>query len=141
MLWKCRGAYFKIPLTFGVLFSTFAYCHSKETLQRDREFLHEDAESQYLREVCFLNDTIADYVLSRGSKKAPFIQTTGSTRYSKEQNKQSQTPGLPQEENNICMLLQGAAGPLRYYRFVVIWGVPVFPCWHSRLCGTCVTRQ
>lgn len=103
MLWKCRGAYFKIPLTFAVLFATFVYCHSKKTLQQGREFLYEDPESQYLGEVRFLNDTIAEYVLSRGSRKAPFIQTMGSVRYSKEQNKQSQTPGLPEEEHGSTM--------------------------------------
>lgn len=103
MLWKCRGAYFKIPLTFAVLFSTFASCHSKETLQQDWEFLHEDPESQYLREACFLSDTTADYVLSRGSTEEPFIQPVGNMRHSKEQNKQSQTPGLPKEEHGSTM--------------------------------------
>lgn len=122
MLWKCRGAYFQIPLTFAVLFATFAYCHSKKTLQQHGGCLYEDPESQYLREVCFLNATSAADVLSKGSRKAAFTQTMGSVRNGKEHNKQSQTPGVPREEHKACSLLQGAAVTFRYYRFVVIWG-------------------
>lgn len=79
MLWKCRGAYFKIPLTFAVLFSMFAYCHSKETLQKDWEFLYVGPKSHYGREACFLNYTLSDDVLPNGTAQRYHLHRTQAT--------------------------------------------------------------
>lgn len=141
MLWKCRGAYFKIPLTFAVLFSTFAYCHSKETLQRSGIFTRGSWKSIFRWSV-FPQWHLSCWLCAiKRQQKGTIYTDHGQMRYRKEQNKQSQTPpGLPQEEHGSTM--SACCCNIKILRFgIIIWGVPLFPCWPSRLCGTCVTRQ
>lgn len=125
MLWKCRGTYFQIPPTFAVLFSTFAYCHSKESLLGDGEFLYKDPESQYLREWCFLSDTIADLCY----QETAFIETMGNKRHSKEQNKQSQLQGCLKRSTGAQGLhvVTGGCCAIKILQVCGYLGVPSFP--------------